>query len=374
MSAEQSGQLRVGVIGLGFAGTTALKSFRNIPGVEVVALAGQERDRLEALGAEHAIPNLFTDYQDLLALPGLDAISIGVPNGLHRAIAVPALERGLHVLCEKPLARNAREAEEMVLAARHAGRVLQVVFNHRERGDVQLLRRYVDEGRLGRIYYAKAYWMRRRGIPGMGSWFVSKEEAGGGCLIDLGVHVLDMAMFLMGEPGVRTVSASTFDELGKNGAGFSPHSRKSGADNPFTVEDLGTAFIRLDGGTTLLLEASWASHGSQREDYGVVLYGTEGGAEIKVVNYGQDDTLNVFTTIAGELADIHPTLPHGGFHQAVIGEFVERVRSGEWTRWDGSDGLRYARVIDACYASGEQGREIVLEAPGDATEVPTAAG
>lgn len=374
MSAEKSGQLRVGVIGLGFAGTTALKSFRNIPGVEVVALAGQEKDRLEVLGAEHAIPNLFSDYQDLLALPGLDAISIGVPNGLHSAIAIPALERGLHVLCEKPLARNAREAEAMVQAAHRAGRVLQVVFNHRERGDVQLLKKYVDEGRLGRIYYAKAYWMRRRGIPGMGSWFVSKEEAGGGCLIDLGVHVLDMAMYLLGEPGVLTVSASTFDELGRNGLGFSPRSRKSGANNPFTVEDLGTAFIRLSDGSTLLLEASWASHGPQSEDYGVVLYGTEGGAEIKVVNYGQDDTMNVFTTIGGELADIHPKLPHGGFHQAVIGEFVDRIRSGEWTRWDGSDGLRYARVIDAAYASSAQGREIVLDVPGETEEAPAAAG
>src|SRR5689334_6804397 len=207
---DQLTKIRVGVIGLGFGGESALKSFRQLPDVEIVALAGLEEDRLAYLGKTYEVPHLYREYQDLLARDDLDAVSIGVPNHLHAPIAIAALQRGLHVLCEKPLARSAEEAETIVQAAVEANRVLQVVFNHRERGDVQTLKHYIDEGKLGRIYYAKAYWMRRNGIPGAGSWFVSKAKSGGGPLIDLGVHVLDMALYLLGEPEVVTVSASTY--------------------------------------------------------------------------------------------------------------------------------------------------------------------
>src|SRR5450432_2051518 len=179
---QQNGPIRVGVIGLGFAGATALKCYNTLPNVQIVALAGQEEERLAQLGTTFAIPHLYKHYEELLARDDLDAVSIGVPNHLHAPIAIAALEHGLHVLCEKPLARTSTEAAAIVQAATKAGRVLQVVFNHRERNDVHTLKRSIDEGQLGEIYYAKAYWMRRHGIPGAGSWFVSKEMAGGGPL------------------------------------------------------------------------------------------------------------------------------------------------------------------------------------------------
>ncbi len=357
---QQASTLRVGVIGLGFAGETALRCFGKIPNVEVVALAGLEEDRLNTLAETYKVPHRYLYYEDLLARPDLDAVSIGVPNYLHAPIALAALERGLHVLCEKPLARNSEEAETMVAAAVKANRVLQVVFNHRERGDVQTLKRYIDEGKLGHIYYAKAYWMRRRGIPGIGSWFVNKEMAGGGPLIDLGVHVLDLGLFLLGEPEIVTVSASTYNELGTRNVGASVYESKMGTGNAYEVEDLGTAFLRLSNGSTLLLEASWATHSSAQDDYGVVLYGTEGGAEIRVVNYGTQDTLRIFTDVAGTTAEIRPKNPPSQFHDAVIREFVQRIADGTWSVYNGSDGLRRTRIIDACYASAQQGREVVL--------------
>lgn len=360
---QQNATLRVGVIGLGFGGETHLKAYKKIPNVEVVALAGLEEARLHELGATYQVPNLYLHYQDLLARDDLDAISIGVPNFLHAPIALAAFEKGLHVLCEKPLARTASEAEQMVEAARRAGRVLYVVFNHRERGDFQVLKRYINEGKLGDIYYAKAYWMRRHGIPGAGSWFVNKEMAGGGPLIDLGVHVLDIALFLMGEPEVATVTASTYNHLGSMGRGVDPKALKSGAGNAYEVEDLATVFIRLKNGSTLLLESSWATHSNAGDDYGCTLYGTEGGAEVKVRNYSWEDTLHIYTDIAGVPADITPVVPRSLFlfHQAVVNQFVDIVTSGDWAAHDGSDGLRRARIIDACYASALQGREVVLE-------------
>jgi len=357
---QHTGSLRVGVIGLGYGGEMALKGYSLLADVEIVALAGLEEDRLQTLGATYNVPNLYHYHHELLSRDDLDAVSVCVPNYLHAPIAIEALKRGLHVLCEKPLARTSREAEAMVDAATEADRVLQVVFNHRMRGDVQVLKRYIDEGKLGKIYYAKAYWMRRRGIPGAGTWFVSKEKAGGGPLIDLGVHALDMALYLLGEPEVLTVSASTYDELAKSGKGIDPKARKSGSGNVYEVEDLATAFLRLAGGSTLLLEASWATNSSASDDFGIILYGSDGGAEIQVKNYNWLDTLDIYIDVADVPATIHPQLYKGDGHITVVREFVDIIKGGNWLQYNGNEGLQRVRVIDACYASAAQGREVSL--------------
>ena len=148
--------LRVGVIGLGWAGRQHLEAYQGIEGVEVVGLAGKEADLLAELGAAHHVPGLFAGWEELIALPGLDAVSVAVPTFLHAPIAIAALDRGLHVLSEKPIARNAAEGQQMVDAARRSGRVLDVAFNHRRRGDIGALKKIIDAGELGRPYYAKA--------------------------------------------------------------------------------------------------------------------------------------------------------------------------------------------------------------------------
>ncbi len=158
------------------------------------------------------MPNLYGDYEELVARDDLDAISVCAPNHLHAPVAIAALKGGKHVLCEKPLARTGAEAEGIVRAAREAGRVVHIAFTQRERGDVQVLKRHIVDGNLGRIYHVKATRMRRNGIPGMGSWFTNKEMAGGGPLIDLGVHMIDIALHLMGKPEAESVSCATYAE------------------------------------------------------------------------------------------------------------------------------------------------------------------
>ena len=359
---QQTKPVRVGVIGLGGIGAAHLKAYAQIPDAQVVAGAEPALERGREIAKTYEIPDLYAGYEELLARDDIDAVNICVPNFLHAPIGLAALRAGKHVLCEKPLALNGDEAQTMVDAAKAANRVLQVAFNHRRRGDAQVLKRHIDEGGLGRIYYAKAYWMRRSGIPGLGSWFTSKQRAGGGPLIDLGVHMLDLAMYLLGEPEVRTVSASTYAELGPRGRGGHQSWVKSAGDNTFEVEDLATAFIRLQGGVTLLLEASWATHSSAGDDFGVVLYGTEGGAEIDVKNYGWEGTLSIFKDVGGRPADIKPRVTRGEGHIGVIRDFLASIRSGEEPLRGGLEGLRRARIIDACYASAEQGREIALPA------------
>ena len=353
--------LRVGVIGLGFAGEQHLKSYLAIPGVEVRAIAGLEQERGRQLIASYAVPDFYPGYEDLLARDDIDAVSVCVPNYLHAPIGLAALQGGKHVLCEKPLALNGDEAQTMVEAAREAGRALGVAFNHRRRGDAQVLKQHIDDGGLGRIYYAKAHWMRRSGIPGLGSWFTSKQMAGGGPLIDLGVHVLDLALWLLGEPKVRSVTSSTYAELGPRGRGGSG-AAQYGTGSTYEVEDLATAFIRLAAGVTLLLEVSWAAYSSAGDDFGVTLYGTEGGAEIDVKNYGWENTLRIFSDLGGRPADIIPRVPRGEGHLAVVRDFVASIRTGEEPLKGGLEGLRRARIIDACYTSAVDGREIMFAA------------
>ena len=359
MSSTQT-PLRAGVIGLGYGGEMHLKGYTQLPNVEVIALAGLEETRLHALGETYSVPNLYRYDRDLLARNDLDIVSICVPNHLHMPIAVQALEKGAHVLCEKPLARTTAEAEVMVQAARRANRVLQTVYNHRLRGDVLVLKQLIDEGQLGHIYYARATWMRGHGIPGVGTWFVNKDIAGGGPLIDLGVHVLDMALYLLDEPEIVTVSASTYNELGTRGIGIDPKARKTGTSNTFNVEDIATAFLRLGNGATLLLEAAWATHGSATDDFGLTLYGTEGGAELRVHEHNWQDTLHVYRSIAGIPAEIRPQTSKGEGHIAVVRNFVQTITSGNWSLHDGSEGMRRVQVVDSCYESAKQGREIVM--------------
>lgn len=349
--------LRVGVVGLGWAGDVHIKSYQQLANVEVAAIADVSLERLTQIGDTYGVPHRYTDYRELLERNDLDAVSVCTPNQFHAPVAIAALKCGRHVLCEKPLARTAAEGVAMVEAAREAERVLHVAFNHRARGDVAVLKRHIEAGGLGAIYHAKANWMRRSNIPVRGGWFMNRELAGGGPLIDLGVHVLDMALYLLDEPEVLSVSAATYAELGPRNRGGA---RNQPVPQPYEVEDLATAFVRMANGTTLLLETSWAVYGGMGDDYGVTLFGTEGGAEIAVKNYAWEDTLRIYTDVAGVPAEIRPHVPRGEYHQAVVRDFVNVIRGGDWATHDGREGLRRTRIIEACYASAEAGCEVTL--------------
>jgi predicted dehydrogenase len=355
--------LRVGVIGLGWAGQRHLEAYDALPGAKVVALAGLEEPEREALAARFGIERQVARWEDLLDFDDLDAVSVAVPTFLHAPIAIAALARGLHVLSEKPVARNAEEADAMVAAARAANRVLDVAFNHRQRGDIEELKAAIDAGRLGRPYYTKAWWLRRTGIPTLGSWFTRSELAGGGPLVDIGIHVLDYALFLLGNPDVRAVSASTYDLLATAGFGSSPDSNKTGATDAktFDVEDLASVFIRLADGGTLLVEASWAAHRRDGDEFGITLYGTDGGAELIVDDLAPVGSLRIFGDDGGTPVATSLTAKPGRGHIAVVEQFLEKVRSGDWRDHDGSTAATLARVVDACYRSAAEQREVRLD-------------
>lgn len=351
--------LKVGVIGFGWAGQQHLKAYSAMPGVEVIGIAGQETEVGATLATEFDVPLVVSEWQELLELPGLDAVSVAVPTFLHAPIAIAALERGIHVLSEKPIARDAVEGQQMVDAARAAGRVLDVAFNHRRRGDIMALRSIIESGDLGETYHARASWMRRRGIPNPGSWFSKKELSGGGPLSDLGVHVIDWALHLLGEPTVLSVSAVTHSQLGPRGLGGQV--RVEGA--VFDVEDFVSAFVRLEGGRSLVFETSWAAHRSSQDLMDFSVLGSEGGAELVISGATENPTgdITVFRDADDEPDDYSPVVEVGGNHREVVEEFVTAVRTPDtWSQHDGSVALTRARVIDAAYRSAAEGREVEL--------------
>jgi len=364
LSSDSTAPLNVGVVGIGWAGQQHLAAYKNNPDVRVAALAGQEPEMLAQLEAEFSIPATFQNWEDMLASADLDAVSIAVPTFLHEPIAVAALKQGIHVLSEKPIARNTAEGQRMVDAARKAGRVLDVAFNHRRRGDIKALGGIIDGGELGRPYYAKAAWLRRRGIPTLGSWFTNPELAGGGPLIDIGVHVLDYALHLLGEPGVISVSASTFSELGPRGLGGGMRYNASGTSHKYEVEDFSSAFLRLDNGATLVIEAGWASYRAAEDEINFTVLGTEGGAELRVVGNPSPEIgeIRVFKDQDEDVADYELAANPGGAHQEVVDDFVRIVLAGEeeWAKHDGSIALNRARIIDACYESARDQKEVRL--------------
>lgn len=346
-----------------------LEGYTHEPRARVVALAGLDTDRCQELAKKYEIPRIFSDYRELLAEDDIDAVSVAVPNSLHMPVAVAAFEAGKHVLIEKPLARHTDEAAQMVEAAKAHGKILAVAFQRRTRHDVQIVRDQIASGAFGRVYYAKAFWMRRSGIPGWGSWFTSKEAAGGGPLIDLGVHVLDMALYVLGNPKVTRVSAATYAEIGTQGRGNWPGRRQSFVPDghaAYEVEDLATAFLRFEDGGTLLLEASWASFTEMGDDFGIQVYGSDGGARIFSKNYAHVDTLEIFSNIGDTTADSRPRLVGRPGHGRIINEFVDGILNGTPVSPDGEEGLDRVRLIDAIYASAELGREVeVAEVAGE---------
>ncbi|MBA2277487.1 MAG: Gfo/Idh/MocA family oxidoreductase [Chloroflexia bacterium] len=355
-------RLRVGIIGCG-AGVFHLEGYAEEPRAQVVALAGLDTDRCQDLAKRFEIPRVYGDYRELLEQDDIDAVSVVVPNNLHLPVTLAALEAGKHVIVEKPLARNADEGERMVRAAEAHGKVLAVAFQRRHRHDVQIVRRIVANGELGDIYYAKAFWMRRSGIPDLGSWFTSKEAAGGGPLIDLGVHVLDMALHMTGNPTVTAVSAVTYAQLGPQGKGNWPGGRRRSANAGarYEVEDLAVALLRMENGATLHLEASWAVYTGMTDEFGVQLFGSKGGARIHSKDYAQVGTLELYGDVGDTAIDGRPRLQQRLGHGGIVRDFVDAILNGTPVTPSGAEGLDRVRLIDAIYQSAELGREIGIE-------------
>ncbi len=354
-------KLRVGVIGCGI-GIFHIEGLQQNPRAEIVAIAGLDTDRCVSLQTRFDVPRRYGDYRELLAADDIDAVTVAVPNFLHSEVAIAALEAGKHVLVEKPLAQSSAEGERMVETANRLGLQLGIIFNRRGRHDVQIVHNEMERGAFGRIYHAKAWWMRRSGIPGMGTWFTRKAESGGGPLIDLGVHVLDIALWIMGNPTAVSVSAAAYNELGTRGKGewFNTRLRTGKTDAPYGVEDFATALIRFADGATLQLDTSWAGYTRHSDEFGASFMGDNGGAEIDVRDYAETGTLRLFGDVDGMPSVTTPMLIERHGHGYIISNFVDAILDGRPVSPSGSEGLDRVRLIESIYRSAELGREVQI--------------
>lgn len=349
-SKKKTEKLGVGVIGVGI-GQLHLQGYTEHPDSQVVVICDINEERGKKAAAKFGVPNFCTDYREMLAMPGIDAVSVCVPNYLHAEMTIAAFEAGKHVICEKPLAMSPKEGEAMVAASKKADKLFMTAFNNRFRGDTQTLKRFIEKGELGEIYYAKTGWIRRKGIPGMGGWFTNKSKSGGGPLIDIGVHVLDMTLWLMGNPKAVTVSGSSYAKFGYKGEGMGDWgtSEKGGICD---VEDLAAGFIRLENGATVFVEASWASH-IEKDLFYSSLIGTKGGADV--------EPFRIYKDMHGATVDITPNFPQQEGHVTEVKHFVDCITKNKPLIATGEHGLEVIRIIDALYRSAAAGKEISLK-------------
>lgn len=341
---------KIGLIGVGSIAQTAhIPTLRKHPDVEIVAVCDIKEDVLNTVGDDLGVKYRYENYQDLLKMDEIDAVLVCTPNYAHSDPTADALLSGKHVFSEKPIARNAEEGAAMVDAAKKSGKQLMVGYCWRWNPGAAALKRFIDAGDMGEVYYGRVQAMRRRGIPGWGV-FTQKDKQGGGPLIDIGCHLLDLTLWLMGHPKPVSVSGLTYAKFGHRSdilglMGQWDHTN-------FTVEDFAVGLIRFEDGSSLTVESSFAAN-IENDTVTTQLMGTEGGCQL--------NPLKMFREERKTLVDVTPVfLPTVNWHEAEMIEFIDAIRNGTPVPVTGEEGLMVTTIIDALYKSAAEGKEISL--------------
>jgi len=343
--------LQVGVVGVGSIGRDQhLPGWAKVPFAKVVAVADISEAALKHSADNFGVEQTFKDWNDLVALPNVDVVDICTPNRLHTEIVIEALESGKHVLCEKPLATTAVEIQTMIAAAHKANRLLMPGQHLRFDGVSRQLKALIDDGKLGEIYYTRGQWLRRRRLPARPT-FTDRNLSGGGPLLDIGVHILDLAFWFLGAPKPVAVSAFVGTKLA--------HQVDLGGDwgewdhGRFDVEDFAAGFVRFANGATLMLETSWLGFQPEAEIIRLQCFGTRGGL------VWPDGVLTGETRhVPWDLRLRH--LDRGLAHHEEIMAFAAAVRDGLPSPVPPRDSLEVVRILEALYLSGQTQREVLL--------------
>jgi predicted dehydrogenase len=317
-----------------------------------VAIAESHPKRAKEAADRYRLSRSYTRYQDLLDQPDVDAVLVALPNDQHLQVVVDALVARKHVLLEPPLALNVKEATRMIEVARKTKRVFMVAQGLRLSRQTQMARQVIERGDLGEIYHARAFWVRRAGIPHIGSWYTQRRYSGGGCLIDLGARILDACLYLLGDFEVKTVSAVVSARFGPRGLG---ESSWGGGEidprRPFDVEDFGAALLRLGGGRTVMLESAWASQaGTAAGEQGIDFWGTKAGLSLfpaRLFRAGDSGHETVDLNLPLALEDEDP-----------VHHFVRSAIEGRRPLVGLDESLKLQRIVAACYASAAAGKEV----------------
>jgi len=329
--------IRVGVAGAGHIAQVAhLPAYARLPGIVVGAICDVDVPKARRVAERYGIRRVVSSFEELVALDELDAVDVCLPNHLHAPATVAALESGRHVLCEKPFGRTGAEARSMVEAAEASGKVLLAGFNNRFREDAQVLRRFVAGGALGRVFYSKTGWLMNAASWEQGEWREQRHRAGGGVLLDLGVPMLDLVLWLLDFPEVVSVSAEA-------------NPRPQGD----TVESTAVGLFRLADGGSISLEVGWGLL-MERDLAYANLFGDAGAALLH--------PLRIHKEMHGSLVNVTPTLlqPQNAYKRSYefeIQHFAGCIRGEADPASPGRHGLAPHAITEAFYRSALERRE-----------------
>ena len=357
-------KLRVGIVGCGgIANGKHLPSMKKAGKFDVVALCDIVVERAEKAAKEYGTPDakVYTDYKKLLEDKTIDAVYVLTPNKSHSFITIDALEAGKHVLCEKPMAKTAKEAREMVATAKKTGKVLTIGYNNRFAPQSQLMKEAAVRGDFGEIYFARGHALRRRAVPTWGV-FLNEEEQGGGPLIDIGTHALDLTLWVMDNYKPKSVMGNVYHKLNHNGVcgnAFGPWDPKE-----FTVEDSCFGFITMENGATIILESSWALNILEYAEAQTTICGTKGGADMK------DGKLRINGDDFGRLYEKIPNLQAGGvaFYEGASNEpsvmeqmvFYNSITTGAAPVILPEQACVVTEILEAIYESAKTGKLVTF--------------
>jgi len=348
-------KLRVAFIGAGGIAGAHMKEYAKMDDVEMVAMADVHPAGMEKWAAEYGIEQSFADYKEMLKKVKPDAVSVCTPNGLHADTSIAALKAGAHVLVEKPLAMDAREGQRMLDTAKKAKKKLVIGFQQRFDPKAQFVKNAVDSGNFGQVLFGRVQALRRRGIPNWGV-FGRKELQGGGPMIDIGVHVLEVTHYVMGSPKPVAASGNVYTYLGNKKSNVV--CQWPGWDHKtYTVEDLAVGQIRFENGATIHIESSFAAH-IEKNVWNFQLMGEKGGA-----NW---DPPQLFSDDNGYMINSEPGwLPRNQDFGSIFGlkmrNFVDHVHYDKPTMAPAEHGLMVQKMIDGIYASAEKGKEVAIK-------------
>jgi predicted dehydrogenase len=353
---EYSGpKLRIAVIGCGGISETHIRALQTFPDVEIVAGVDLKPDRLKLMEDKYGIKSHYTDWKLMLKDAKPDAVTICTPNGVHADPAIDAVNAGCHVIVEKPMAMNPAECQAMIDAAKKNKKKLVVGFQYRYHPNTDYLVRARDDGRFGNVMFVKCQALRRRGIPNWGV-FGQKSLQGGGPMIDIGVHVIEMAHYVMGSPNPVAAAGNTWTYMGNK-----PSNVASQWPNwdykTYTVEDLAIGQIRFDNGAILHIEAMFAGH-IEKDVWNFTLIGDKGGCHW--------DPPMIFTDRAGTMTNESPAyvgsktdFPY--LFGLKLRNFVDGCLQDKPLKAPGEAGLAVQKILDGVYRAAEAGKEVAIK-------------
>lgn len=347
----KNGKVRVGIIGAGnIAQNAHIPSYLKQSDVELVAVCDLKEERAKQVADKYNLKYATANINDLVARDDIDAISVCTWNNAHAEAVIAAAKAGKHILCEKPMAMNTDEAKAMMQAVRENNIIFMMGFVNRFRSESKVIREMYDAGKFGEVYYGKATMMRRRGTP-LG-WFTDLSKSGGGPVIDIGVHVIDLTWYLMGKPRPISVSAATYSKIGDyKTKGVDRWVAFDTDDLVFNTEDSANGLIRFENGASMTFDASWAING-QESGTSSQIFGTKGGANLDPLTlYGEDQNY---------LVDTKPKVDSENPFDNEIRHFIDCVIEKKQPISTAEDGLLIQSILNGIYESAKQGKEIVL--------------